>query len=350
VFPALAIADEVKDLQPDARQVFVGTKGKIEERVVPQRGYPLHTVWISGVRRAISPGNLLVPLKVLVSLMQSFFLIRRVRPDVVVGTGGYVCGPVLYAASLLRIPVVLHESNSYPGVTTRLLAHRATRVLVGFEATKRWLKRSDNVQFVGTPTRASLTDTSSEEGRAVFGLDAGKKTILVFGGSLGASTLNNAVLRMLEDIRANNVQLIWQTGKTDHERVRTHLKGKNPGWVGEFIENMGAAYAAADLVVCRAGALTIAELAAVGKPAVLVPYPHAAGDHQTLNAHSVVESGAATMLTDSDLNARLKDIVLGLLQDEARLQTMAAASKRLGNPGAARLIAEIVLRLAKHDR
>ncbi len=343
LYPALAIADEIKKLAPSAEFLFVGTKGKIEARVVPQRGYPFRTIWVSGFHRRLTISNLLFPVKVVVALVQSFFLIRKFRPNIAVGTGGYVCGPVLWMASLLGVPVVLHESNSYPGVTTRMLSGKAAKVMTAFEQSKQWLKREDNVELVGTPTREILGMVSKEAGLEFFRLDATKKAVFVFGGSLGAASINNAVLSMLDELRAHSIQLIWQTGQSDYMRVRDAVGNPEGAWLGAFIDNMEHAYAAAEIVVSRAGALTIAELTRVGKPAILVPYPHAAADHQTVNARSLVDAGAAVMIKDSEVASMLKVELFGLLNDSKRQSDMAQSSKRLGKPDAGNVIAKKVL-------
>lgn len=346
LFPALALADEIRKLRPGAQILFIGTKEKLEARVVPQRGYPFRTIWISGFHRRLTVKNLLFPLKVVVSLVQSLFVLWQFRPDAVVGTGGYVCGPILWVASLVSVPTFVHESNSYPGVTTRMVAGRATRVYIAFEATKRWLKRTDNVELAGTPTRDFLGTVSKKAGRKFFGLPAEGKTVLVFGGSLGATSVNNATLESLNDIRAKGVQLIWQTGEADFQRIRQAVAGKSIGWVGAFIDRMDCAFAAADVVVCRAGALTIAELTRVGKAAILIPYPFAAADHQTHNAASLVDGGAALMIPDREVSQKLKSVLLDLLRDEPRIEQMSAASLRLGKPGAGTEIAAKILELA----
>jgi UDP-N-acetylglucosamine--N-acetylmuramyl-(pentapeptide) pyrophosphoryl-undecaprenol N-acetylglucosamine transferase len=345
LYPALAIAEEIKALAPASKFLFVGTKGKIEARVVPQRGYPFHPIWISGLERRLTLGTLVFPLKLVVALAQSFVLLKRFRPDVVIGTGGYVCGPVLYAASLLGIPVVVHESNTYPGLTTRLLAHRATKVLVAFDQTTRWLKRKDNVERVGTPTRAELTRSRREKAIEFFRLDPNKKTVLVFGGSLGAASINDAIIGLLDELAENKAQLIWQTGQADFERVRSQVSEKIIGWVGAYIDRMEHAYAAADLVVCRSGALTIAELTRVGLPAILVPYPRAAEDHQTENARTLVHAGAAVMVNDVEIQATLGVELFQLLQDDARRNAMAEASRKFGQPDAGKDIARKILEL-----
>lgn len=346
LFPALALADEIKKLRPGVQFLFIGTKGKLEARVVPQRGYPFRTIWISGFHRRLTVDNLLFPLKVVVSLIQSLFLIRRFQPHAVVGTGGYVCGPILFAATVLGIPTVVHESNSYPGVTTRLVAGRATKVYIAFEATRQWLKRSDNVELVGTPTRDTLGTISKEEGRRFFGLAVKQKTVLVFGGSLGATSVNNAVLGSLDDLVEAGIQLIWQTGEVDYERIRRAVAGRAIGWLGAFIDRMECAFAAADVVVCRAGAVTLAELTRVGKAAILVPYPYAAADHQTHNARSLVDAGAALTIADREVAQKLRPVLVDLLRDESRIEQMSASCARLGKPKAGQEIAAKILELA----
>jgi len=345
LFPALAIAEELQKQKPEARLLFVGTKGKIEMRIVPERGYPIRTLWLSGVRRSLSPGNILVPFKIAVSLLQSFALLREVRPAAVIGTGGYVCGPILYTASLLGIPTVIHESNSYPGITTRLLARRVSLLLAAFEDIRRWLPSGRNIEVVGTPTLGSLEHASREEGRSFFGLEPGRKTVLVIGGSQGAASINAAILRMAKQLQQSGIQYIWQTGAREADALKAQAGSPAQGWIGAFINRMDLAYAAADVVVCRAGATTIAELTRIGKPAILVPYPHAAEDHQTRNARTLVDAGAARMIPDSEVGTRLERELLELLENSAVQNAMIAAARRLGNPNAARRVAERILQL-----
>ena len=345
VFPAIAIADEIKRLRSNADFLFVGTKGKIEARVVPQRGYTLAFIWISGFQRSLRIDNLLFPIKVLVSLVQSFFLIKRFQPDIVIGTGGYVCGPVLYVASLLGIPMVVHESNSFPGITTRMLSKRATRIFTAFDTTARWLRRKDNIELAGTPTRNVLGTVSREDGIRFFNLDPSKKTVFVFGGSLGAASINEAVKLLENDFINSNIQLIWQTGKTDMAVTKEMATIKNC-WVNAFIDKMEYAYAAADVVVCRAGATTLAELTRLGKASILIPYPYAAADHQTFNAQTLVNAGAALMIADRDVKMKLKDVLNSILNDDKKRQQMNEASLALGKPNAGREIAQRILELA----
>ena len=348
VFPAIAIADEIRKLNPNAEFLFVGTKGKIEARTGPQRGYAFTNIWISGFHRRFQADNLLFPIKVVVSLVQSFFLIRKFQPNVVVGTGGYVCGPILLIGSMLGIPTIIHESNSYPGVTTRLLSMRVTRIFTAFNATKRWLKKKDNVELIGTPTRDVLGTISHEHGIRFFNLDPSKKTVLIFGGSLGAASINLAVREMMHELTDAGIQFIWQTGKSDTTLV-DEMKTKKNTWVGVFIDKMEYAFAAADVVVCRAGATTLAELTRLGKAAILVPYPHAAADHQTFNARTLVDAGAAIMITDRNVKTALKGELISLLRENKKRQQMSEACRKLGKPNAGSVIAHRILDMAKYS-
>lgn len=346
VFPALAIADELKKLKPDAVFLFVGTKDKIEARLVPQRGYAFATIWISGFHRSLRVSNILFPLKVVVAFIQSFFLILKFRPDVAIGTGGYACGPVLYLASLFGIPIVVHESNSYPGVTTRMLSNRATKIFIAFDATRQWLKRTDTVELVGTPTRELLGTVSQEDGLKFFGLNEKKKTVLVFGGSLGAASINRAMEGLVEELAQAGVQFLWQTGKSGAVLAET-MNRKNIGWVQPFIDAMENAYAAADVIVCRAGATTLAEITKLGKAAILVPYPHAAADHQTVNARTLAEADAAVMIPDAEVSVRLKQELSSLLNDDVKRLAMSEASRKFGKPDAGRVIAQKISQMIK---
>ncbi len=347
LFPALAIAEEIRRIQPDAQVRFVGTNGKIESRVVPQHGYPLDIIWISGFHRRLTIENLLFPVKVMVSLMQSSTLIRKFKPDVIVGTGGYVCGPVLYIGSKLGIPTVVHESNSYPGITTRMLANQATRVFTAFEATNRWLKRVDNVELVGTPIR-NLRGASRKTALSFFDLEASRKTVLVVGGSHGATSMNTAMKSVLANPKCKGIQFLWQTGEKDFDGISKQFGRQKHTRIKPFIDRMDYAYAAADVIVSRAGATTIAEITALGKPAILVPYPHAAADHQTQNALTLVDGGAAIMIPDKDIHSQLVGVLLALLKDEQRRKQMAQASRALGRREAGTIIARKILDLVRN--
>lgn len=352
LFPALAIADEIKRIRPDAHITFVGTRDKIEARVVPTRGYAFASMWISGFRRGRTLENILFPVKLVVSLAQSFLLIKKLKPNVVVGTGGYVCGPVVFVASMIGVPTLLQEQNSYPGVTTRLLSSRVDEVHVSFESSAQHLSTKTRIRVTGNPTRSAIGTISRVEGAKFFGLDMGRKTILVFGGSLGASSINQAVVQILPALCTRGLQVLWQTGEKDYEQVQAAVEHAVPVTgtvvkVYKFINEMEFAYAAADLAVCRAGATTVAELTRAGMPAVLVPYPYAAADHQTDNARALADNGAAIIILDSQLQERLLSTVTELLADISRLNAMAEKARALGKPNAAVALAEAVINLAK---
>ncbi len=349
LYPAIAVADELRRRQSGVEVTFVGTAGRIEERVIPPTGYHFATIWISGFRRRIGWPLLLFPLKVLVSVVQSLLLLRRLRPSVVVGTGGYVSGPPVFAAWLLGIPSLLQEQNSYPGLTTRLLAGRAREVHLTFEASRRFLRRADNVRVSGNPVRSEVGSAGRPDAARFFGLDPSVTTVLVFGGSLGASAINAAVRRNLRGLLVRGLQVIWQTGPEEADtalRAVRDERAERTIRVFPYIERMEFAYAASDVAVCRAGATTVAELAQAGLPSVLIPYPHAAADHQTENARAMAEGGAALLCPDAEAGDRLLPLLLGLLDDPDRLRAMAGKARAMARPEAAAVLADAVIRLA----
>ncbi len=343
LFPALAIAEEIEKNDPDAEILFVGTKNKIEARLVPEKGYAFRSIWISGFKRKISANNFLFPLKIIVSMIQSFNILKNYKPDVVIGTGGYVCGPVLFSANILGIKTVIHESNSYPGLVTRLMANKVTKVLLTFEETKKWLKSDNIAEITGNPTRKSLLNISKKEGLNHFNFSDTNKTILVFGGSLGASSINNAILSCIEFLIEKNIQIIWQTGNSDYEKIKNNLDSKES--INKqnlkllpFIDKMEYAYAAADLVLSRSGATTISELTLLGKPAILVPYPFAAADHQTINARTLETSGAVVLISDNDIQHSAHKTIVELIVNNDKLSEMSKRSLTYGKPQAAKNI------------
>ncbi len=354
LYPAIAMAHEIRMLRPEAEIIFAGTNGKIEARVVPTFGYAFAPIWISGFKRGFSAGNMVFPLKLLVALAQSFFLIRKHSPHVVVGTGGYVSGPVVFMATLLGVPTLIQEQNSYPGVTTRFLASRANEVHLTFEKSAQYLRRKDNIRLTGNPTRASIGNISKEAGRRFFNLQEQQRTLFVFGGSLGARSINRAMLGALQRFVKKGVQIVWQTGTEDYEEAHLSAVATSDGStaavrVHRFIDQMEYAYGACDLAVCRAGATTLAELTRAGVPSVLVPFPHAAADHQTENARALVDARAAVMVRDGDVREQLFDVVMHLLLDDERLKQMAERARSLGRPDAAGNLATAILALAQEQ-
>lgn len=335
LFPAVALAQRLLEAEPDARVRFVGTARGIESRVLPELGLPLSTIEIAGfVGRGLAAKLALLPM-LLKSLRQSARILSEFRPDVVVGVGGYASGPVLLAALLKGVPTVIHEQNVWPGLTNRLLARWVKRICLSYSDSDRFFPRGRTV-LTGNPLRSGMENCPP--------VSSGKPALLVFGGSRGARAINEAVvaaLPLLEEFRGD-LAILHQTGSEDLEQTRDAYR--RAGWeaaVVPFITDMTAAYSRAHLVVCRAGATTMAELTACGRPAIMIPFPHAAGDHQSANARSLARRGAALMLPQGELTAKtLAQLVKGLLKDRPRLLSMAAAAKSLGNPGAADRILE----------
>ncbi len=292
--------------------------------------------------------TLLFPVKVIVSMVQSFVILLRFKPGVVIGTGGYVCGPPVFAATLLGIPTLLQEQNSYPGFTTRLLARRVREVHIAFEATRKFLGRKQGVYLSGNPIRATVGTVERSESLRRLGLGSSRATVLVVGGSQGAASINDALLASPDLLSRSDVQVLWLTGASELARVQRQVAAMGAGegvHLHGFLDDMPRAYAAADLVVCRAGASTLAEILCAGLPSVLVPYPHAAADHQTLNARTIADAGAAVLIPDAEAKGRLGTEIREILAHPERRAAMAVAARSLALPNAARTIADAVVKL-----
>jgi UDP-N-acetylglucosamine--N-acetylmuramyl-(pentapeptide) pyrophosphoryl-undecaprenol N-acetylglucosamine transferase len=350
LFPALAIADEIRKINTNTEILFIGTRDKIESQIIPKTNYGFRAIWISGFHRSLRMSNLLFPLKVIISFLQSCWIMRSFKPHVVVGTGGYVSGPVLRAAILSGVPTLIHEQNSYPGVTTRLLAPKASEVHITFEKTKQFLRNTGKIFVSGNPTRYSLENPDRNDALRYFDFSDEKKmkTVLLFGGSLGARSMNNAMSSILSALIEKDIRLIWQTGTADFQRIRENTAQfpKNRLWVNAFIERMDYAYSISDLVICRAGATTIAELTRLGKPSVLVPFPYATANHQVENAQALLEKGAAVIVYDHEIREKLFGTIYDLINSD-RLETMCEMSRLLGKPEAGSVIAKHVIQLAE---
>ena len=349
VFPALATAAAVRARAPETALLFVGTAAGLEARLVPAAGYPFETIRVRGLMgKAL--GERLAALAALPGAIgQSRRLLARFGPDVVLGVGGYVAGPVLVAAAFRGAPTVLHEQNAAPGLTNRLLCRVATAVAVSLEAARVHLP-ARRLTVTGNPVRADLFGHAREASRESFGLHPDRTTLLVFGGSQGARRLNEVMRGAAEALGEcrMRLQVLHATGERDREAVSAaYAAAAIRAVVLPFIEGMGAAYAAADLVICRAGATTVAELTALGKPAILVPFPHAAGDHQRHNAAALVAGGGALLILERDLTpALLADRIRELVQDPVQLGTMARRAAAAGRPDAAERLADLLFEVA----
>jgi UDP-N-acetylglucosamine--N-acetylmuramyl-(pentapeptide) pyrophosphoryl-undecaprenol N-acetylglucosamine transferase len=344
LYPAIAVADEIKRLKPESEIIFVGTKSKIEGRVIPKLGYGFKSIWIKGFARKFNLENLLFPVKLFVSLVQSLFISFRFKPKVAIGSGGYVAGPAIWGASIFGAKVILMESNSYPGVTTRLLERYADEVNISFEDSKKYLRRPNKIKLTGNPVRSELGSSTKEESKKSFGLDENKFTVLILGGSLGALSINEAIASCLEELKKISVQIIWQTGKNYyHSYKNINLDSVK---ILDFIEDMNKAYSACDLLVARAGATTIAELTVIGIPSILIPSPHVAENHQYYNAKSLTDNNAAMLILDSDVKLLLKDKILEAVSDKNLLKSLSENAKRISKPDAANVIAKSAINFA----
>jgi len=355
IFPAISIAQAVKAADPEAEILFVGAEGRMEMEKVPAAGFEIVGLPVMGIQRKLTLRNLLVPYKFIKSLRLARRIIKDFKPDVVVGVGGYASGPTLYAASGMGIPTLIQEQNSFAGVTNKLLARRAKKICVAYEGMEKFFPK-EKIMLTGNPVRADLSRRKinglRREAQEFFNLDPCKQTILVLGGSLGAKTINTSIAKNLDLLARGNVQMIWQTGKGyifDARRVLTSYSVPNVR-AFDFIYSMDLAYAAADLVVSRAGAGTISELCLVGKPCILVPSPNVAEDHQTKNAMSLVSRDAAVMVNDAEAVEKLVAVSINLVMDNQRLNALAENVYALALNDSAALIAKEVIKIAKEKK
>lgn len=349
IFPAVAIANEIKKLVPHAEILFVGALGRMEMEKVPAAGYKIIGVPIAGLQRRLTISNLKLPFLIIKSLLQTREIIKNFQPDVAVGTGGYASGPLLKAATSKGVPVLLQEQNSYAGITNKILSKSASKICVAYEGMEKFFPK-EKIILTGNPVRQDLKDVKGkrEEALNFFKLDRSKKTVLVIGGSGGARTINESIGAGLQKFELNNVQLIWQTGRVYYqstlESTKEH-KGKNI-FVFEFISRMDLAYAAADIVISRAGASSVSELANLGMASILVPSPNVAEDHQTKNAMALVSKNAALIVKDSYARNDLVEQTISLIYDDARQQVLKKNIELLAHHDSANVIAKEVLKLA----
>lgn len=344
IYPAVAIANELKSRFPEAEFLFVGAKDKMEMQKVPQAGYAIKGLWIAGIQRKITLDNAMFPLKLTSSLLNSFKIIKNFKPDVVIGTGGFASGTVLKVASMLGIPTVIQEQNSYPGITNKLLAKKASKICVAYENLERFFPK-DKMILTGNPVRQDLiNEASKSEAIAYFKLDANKKTLLVLGGSLGARRINQLIEKELDFLLSQNIQIIWQCGKlylNDYSKYNE----KNNVQVVAFIDRMDLVYAAADVVISRSGASSVSELCIVGKPTIFIPSPNVAEDHQTKNAKAISDKNGAILIKESELEAQFETIFSDLISNESKQLELSQNIKKLAKPNATKDIVEEIMKL-----
>ena len=353
IYPAVTIANQIKEKQPDAEIIFVGTREGLECEIVPRYGYPIEFIEVAGFQRKLSLDTIKSTFKLLAGLIDALKLIRKIKPDLVVGTGGYVCGPVLFLAALQGIPTCIQEQNAMPGVTNKILAHFVKKVFLGYQEAGKYFGGNSEKIFTGNPIRKEILEVSRATAIEKFKLDPAKKTILVSGGSRGARSINDAMALVETSLAGrSDVQVIHIPGETGHEKfigqVEKNVLMSDNIKVFSYMHDMPLALAAADLAIFRSGAIGLAELMARGIPSILVPYPYATANHQEHNARAVEGAGAAVVILDKELTGEilLKQIE-SLLADDSKLQKMKAAAKALGRPEAAEDIARKVLALLK---
>ncbi|MDF2430825.1 MAG: UDP-N-acetylglucosamine--N-acetylmuramyl-(pentapeptide) pyrophosphoryl-undecaprenol [Mucilaginibacter sp.] len=349
IFPAIAIANALKKIDPDTQILFVGANGRMEMEKVPAAGYKIIGLDIQGIQRKSILKNVMFPVKLLLSVRKAFQIIKDFKPDAAVGVGGYASGPLLYAASAKGIPCLIQEQNSYAGITNKWLGRKAKKICVAFDGMEQFFP-SNRIIKTGNPIRKESVDIAGKQRPALelYKLSAFKKTILVTGGSLGARTLNNSIMAGLEKVIAADVQIIWQTGKIYYKGIIEKL-GENYHEnirIVEFLNRMDLAYAAADIIISRAGAGTIAELCVIKKPVILVPSPNVAEDHQTKNALALVQENAAMFVADRDAEEKLINKALELLNDKDLQKKLSDNIGKLALPDADEVIAKEVIKIS----
>nr|WP_295925862.1 undecaprenyldiphospho-muramoylpentapeptide beta-N-acetylglucosaminyltransferase [uncultured Dyadobacter sp.] len=350
IYPAIAIANALQQRDPEIQILFVGALDKMEMEKVPRAGYEIVGLPIAGIKRSLSIENLALPFKMLKSLLKARKVLNDFKPDVAVGVGGFASGPLLMMASMAGIPTLIQEQNSYAGITNKFLAKKAARICVAYPGMEAFFPK-EKITLLGNPVRSDITYVHLKRAAALehFGLSDAPKTLFVMGGSLGARSINESIGAGLEKLVQAGYQVLWQTGKNDIDKARAMIEtvGADKVRAFDFIYTMDLAYAVADVVVSRAGALSVSELCLAGKPAILVPFPHASEDHQTKNAMNLVERNAAIIVQDSEAREKLVDCALDLLEMVPRQKELQANIQKLARPTAADDIAAEVLKLIK---
>lgn len=350
IYPAVAIANELRLLDANIQILFVGAKGKMEMEKVPREGYEIVGLPVAGIDRSQVLANITFPFKLVSSLIMARKVVKNFAPDAVVGVGGYASGPTLLVAGWMGIPTLIQEQNSYAGLTNKFLARNAKKICVAYPDMEKFFPAS-KITITGNPVRKDIAHLAlgREEALSLFGLSTTRITVLIMGGSQGARSINEAIAAQLKMLVKENVQLIWQTGKSFFDKAKLAATGfpTEQLYVTDFIYNMPAAYAAADVVASRAGALSVSELSIVGKPTLLIPFPHAAEDHQTQNAMSLVNAGAAKLVADNEAATKLVSEILALSRDNEQRLNLAKRILTFAKPTAGKAIANEVLKIVK---
>ncbi|MHA7942981.1 undecaprenyldiphospho-muramoylpentapeptide beta-N-acetylglucosaminyltransferase [Formosa sp. 3Alg 14/1] len=348
IYPAIAIANELKQRFPDAQFLFVGAKDRMEMEKVPQAGYDIKGLWISGIQRELTLKNLMFPFKLISSLFGARKIIKKFKPDVVIGTGGFASGPLLQMASGQGIPSLIQEQNSFPGITNKLLSKKVQKICVAYDGLERFFPEHKIIK-TGNPVRQGLLDIQSktEEAKTFFGLVPEKKTLLILGGSLGSRRINELIEKEIDYLQTRNVQIIWQCGKLYYDKYKINSHTKNVQ-VHAYLNNMDFAYAAADVIISRAGASSVSELCIVGKPVIFIPSPNVAEDHQTKNAMAVVKEDAAILIQEQDLDVDFENKFSQLIESKEKQHALGENIKKLALVNATKDIADEVEKLLKN--
>jgi UDP-N-acetylglucosamine--N-acetylmuramyl-(pentapeptide) pyrophosphoryl-undecaprenol N-acetylglucosamine transferase len=351
IYPAIAIANELKNKFPEAEFLFVGAKDKMEMQKVPQAGYKIKGLWIAGLQRKITLKNALFPFKLLSSLWKSYLILRKFKPNVVIGTGGFASGAVLKMATILNIPTVVQEQNSYPGITNKLLAKKVNSICVAYENLERFFPK-EKTKLTGNPVRQDLilVENKKEEAIEYFNLDKTKKTVLVLGGSLGAKRINQLIANELDFFTECNVQIIWQCGKLyfdDYKNLQTTNQNHQAKTLKilSFIDRMDLVYAAADFIISRSGASSVSELCIIGKPTIFIPSPNVAEDHQTKNANAICDKNGAILIKESNLENEFKTVFKDLISNQEKQKELSQNIKKLAKPNATKDIVDEIIKL-----
>jgi len=346
IYPAVAIANELKKRYPNAEFLFVGAKDRMEMEKVPQSGYEIKGLWISGLQRSLSLKNLMFPLKLISSLWTSKKVIKSFQPDVAIGTGGYASAPLLRVASNKGIPCLIQEQNSYAGITNKWLSNKAKSICVAYEGMEQFFP-SEKLKLTGNPVRQDLLDISEKRVEAIsfFKLNSNKKTLLILGGSLGARRINELINSSLELVEKLNLQVIWQCGKFYYETYKNFET--ETVQIHAFLNRMDLAYAASDFIISRAGALSVSELCLVGKPLIFIPSPNVAEDHQTKNALAISNKNAALLIKESELDSKFESEFSALISSEEKQQEFSKNIKELAKPNATKEIVAEIERIMK---